>query len=88
VLQALIPPDLLKNLDEVRDLRNRFAHYPLTFEPRGSVPNQELHAQLVCRDKTLVLDQAFSDATSALFHLVTKELEEMLPRLRSESRRI
>ncbi len=88
VLQALIPPDLLKNLDAVRDVRNRFAHYPVTFEPTGSVPNQELHAKLVCRDKTLVLDQAFSDATSALFHLVTKELEEMLLRLRPESRRI
>lgn len=69
----------------VRDLRNRFAHYPVTFEPTGSVLNEELKAKLVCRDKTLILDQSFLDATSALFRVVTKDLEEMLLRLRAES---
>jgi hypothetical protein len=88
VLQALIPSDLLNNLDAVRVLRNRFAHYPVTFERRGSVPNQELHAKLICRDETLILDQAFEDATSELFRSVTNELEEMLLKLRQESRRI
>jgi hypothetical protein len=85
MLQASIPPDLLKNLDAVRDVRNRFAHYPVTFEPTGSVLNEELNAKLVCRDKTLILDQSFLDATSALFRVVTKDLEEMLLRLRAES---
>lgn len=85
LLQALIPPDLLNNLDAVRDLRNRFAHYPVTFERRGSAPNHDLHAKLVCRDKTLILDQAFSDATSELFSSVGRELAEVLPKLRQRS---
>ena len=88
VLQALIPPDLLNHLDEVREVRNRFAHYPVIFERRGSVPNQDLLAKLVCRDKTLILDQAFSNATSELFRSVTIELEEVLLKLRQESCRI
>jgi hypothetical protein len=32
-LCPLVPEGLVANLDGVRDYRNRFAHYPVTFEP-------------------------------------------------------
>jgi hypothetical protein len=78
VLSSLISPDLLKNLNEVRDIRNRFAHHPIVFDraPEGST--EQLIGKLVCRDKEITLDAAFFKETENLFWSVKGELQKVL----------
>lgn len=88
VVQKLAPLDLVTRLDGVRDMRNRFAHYPISFVPSGAVPNQDLAAHLDCRDKSLVLDQTFFAESSALFSSVGKDLNELFTNLRENVSRV
>ncbi len=81
-VQAAMPEELLAKLDKVRRVRNRFAHYPVSFVPEGDPPNQRLSARLVCRDKTLVLDDEFFRRHSELFTDVMAGLEQTLKNLR------
>jgi len=87
-LQSNMPEGFGNKLDEVRKIRNRFAHYPITFNPVGDPPDQKLLAKLVCRDKTLILNQDFFDKYSKLFGTVMTGLEEILQKLRENTSRI
>lgn len=84
-MQELMPKKLVNKLDKVRDIRNRFAHYPVTFTPVGNPPNQELSVSLVCTDKELILNNKFFDKYNELFSSVRLEMEEMLKCLKQES---
>lgn len=88
ILQSLLPEGFGTKLDKVRKIRNRFAHYPITFNPVGDPPNQSLSASLVCRDKTILLDVEFLNRYSKLFGDVTGGLEETLERLRGNTSRV
>jgi hypothetical protein len=81
------PHGLVKNLDRVRKIRNKFAHYPVAFEPVGDAPDQELSAELACGDGPTRLDQPFLDECSKLFGSTVNGLEEMLQALRSNTSR-
>ena len=87
-LQRLMPKDIVYKLDKIRDVRNRFAHYPVTFTPVGDPPIQELCASLVCGDKELTLDKNFFDEYNPLFSSILAEMEEMLKRLKEDRHRV
>lgn len=78
VLSSLVPPDLSRHLDQVRDLRNRFAHYPITFDPAPGESKEKLIAVLVCRDKEITLDDAFLKECHELFASVQGDLQKVL----------
>jgi hypothetical protein len=86
VLGKLVPRNFIARLRQVIDLRNRFALHPVTFtlEP----PHESLHASLVCRDKKIVLDQAFLRKTDRLFHSTSDSVKNILSRVRSDVDRI
>ena len=88
ILQSILPERLGNKLDKIRKIRNRFAHYPITFKPVGDPPNQNLSARLMCRQKTIILDQEFFDRYSKLFGAVMTELEETLRKLRENTSRV
>ncbi len=84
-LEKLVSDNLVSMLHKIRDIRNRFAHYPVTFTPLGDPPNQELQATLVCRDKELVLDDKFFGEYNPLFSSALAEMEELFKRLKQEN---
>jgi hypothetical protein len=79
-LGKLVPRNFIARLRQVIDLRNRFALHPVTFtlEP----PHESLQASLVCRDKKIVLDQAFLLKTNRLFHSTSDSVKNILSRVR------
>jgi hypothetical protein len=81
-LQPLVPEDIFTRLTSVRELRNDFAHYPVTFEPTGAAPNQTLLPLLVSRRGQLVLDDAFLTQNGQLFGSTLSDLEAVLRALR------
>ena len=80
-LSPVVSTQLVKNLDQVRDLRNRFAHYPITFDSCPPPSDQKLTAALVCRDKEIVLDDSFFKETDQLFASVRTDLDKVLTTL-------
>jgi len=78
ILSNLVRPDLLRNLERLRDIRNRFAHYPITFAPSSGQNKEKLVAILVCRDKEITLDEVFFKDNEKLFTSVQGELERVL----------
>lgn len=80
-LQDLVSSEIISKLNKIRDVRNRFAHYPVTFTPVGDPPNQELRASLVCTDKELILDDKFFEGYNPLFSSTFKEMEGFFKRL-------
>jgi len=80
-LQDLVSSEIISKLNKIRDVRNRFAHYPVTFTPVGDSPNQELRASLVCTDKELILDDKFFEGYNPLFSSTFKEMEGFFKRL-------
>jgi hypothetical protein len=87
VLESVVPKGLASRLEKIKDIRNRFAHYPVSFRPVGRPPSQDLSAELVCKDKTVQLDEAFFKKHSALRATVMSELEEVLGKLQSDTSR-
>lgn len=75
-LGQIASPEFLRRLDELRDLRNRFAHYPVSFFPEQTDGGQSLLAKLVCRDKDLVLDDAFLKDFDRRFGTLDLELQQ------------
>ncbi len=78
VLAHLVSPELHKNLNNLKDLRNRFAHYPIAFDPSVGSGSEKLTGKLVCRDKEIPLDEAFFRETEELFTSVKGELQRLL----------
>jgi hypothetical protein len=77
-LAQQVPVDLLKELERVKDLRNRFAHYPITFDPTTELPYGRLIPRLVCRDKEITLDDPSLREFQELFAFVRSSLNEIL----------
>jgi hypothetical protein len=84
-INGLIDSDLIRGLDQLRDLRNRFAHYPISFFPERGENGQVLVPKLVCRDKDLPLDKAFFEKADGDFRFVQEGLQEALTALRGET---
>jgi len=82
---GLIDSDLIRGLDQLRDFRNRFAHYPISFFPEGGENGQVLVPKLVCRDKDLTLDKAFFEKVDGEFRYVQEGLQEALTALLGET---
>lgn len=74
-LQGLLPGDAFQRLTAVRELRNDFAHYPVTFEPVGEPPNQTLRPLLVSRRGRFVLDEVFLEEQSKIVGSIFADLE-------------
>lgn len=87
VLQELVPQGLVDKLHKIRDIRNRFAHYPVTFTPIGDMPTQQLRVSLVCRDKELELNDRFFDEYNPLFSTALSQLEEVVKGLKENPSR-
>ena len=83
-LQSLLPTDIVDKLTTVRELRNDFAHYPVTFEPVGEPPNQTLRALLVSRRGTFVLEDNFLQKQEATFNHALGSLETAFKALQPE----
>jgi hypothetical protein len=77
-LSSVVTSNLLKNLDNVRDLRNRFAHYPVVFDVVKKGENQAFTANLVCRDKEITLDGTFLKLFQDLYKSVYDELRKVV----------
>ncbi len=84
-LDGATEAELIGRLEKLRNLRNRFAHYPVSFFPEQIEGRQTLVAKLVCRDKDIALDQAFFDEADADFRFVQERLQEALAALRGET---
>lgn len=59
-LSNALPEETLTALNDVRDVRNRFAHYPITFKPlKGLSGEMDLSMWLECRDKSIELTEEY-----------------------------
>jgi hypothetical protein len=67
-VKAAVPPSLIKTLDNLRRIRNNFAHYPVEFIPKGPVGEQTLEIVLTTHKAQHKIDQAYIERTSAMFH--------------------
>ena len=76
VLEKAFPDTAFPTLEHVRDIRNRFAHYPITFKP-GVSPDGEtdLSMWLVCRDQEIELTPEYLEKAGASFAEVQRALE-------------
>ena len=67
-LKSAMPADLVKTLDEVRKIRNNFAHYPVAFMPRGAADDKQTLEPVLCTHSAEInLDQEFFDRGALLF---------------------
>jgi hypothetical protein len=67
-VKAVVPPSLIKTLDNLRRIRNNFAHYPVEFIPKGPVGEQTLEIVLTTHKAQYKIDQAYLDGYGAMFH--------------------
>ena len=67
-VKAVVPPRLIKTLNNLRRIRNNFAHYPVTFVPKGPVGEQTFEIVLATHKAECKLDQAYFESTDAMFH--------------------
>lgn len=67
-VKAVVPPRLIKTLNNLRRIRNNFAHYPVTFVPKGPGGEQTLEIVLATHKAQYKIDQAYLDSTDAMFH--------------------
>lgn len=82
-LEEITNEDLISRLDSLRDVRNRFAHYPISFFPAQGESRQTFVAKLVCRDKDITLDQIFLQTVENNLRSVAEELQKAVTALRS-----
>jgi hypothetical protein len=73
-LRAVVPPSLIKTLNNLRRIRNNFAHYPVEFIPKGPVGEQTLEIVLTTHKAQYKIDQAYIESTDAMFHEADKGL--------------
>ena len=76
------PADLIKRLRQVKEVRNNFAHYPVTFYPVGEPPNQILEPYLVTHAHNIKLDDQFILATGSLYQSVKQDLESFYKKIK------
>lgn len=73
-VKAVVPPSLIKTLNNLRRIRNNFAHYPVTFIPKGTAGEQTHEIVLATHKAQYKIDQAYLDNTDALFQEADKGL--------------
>jgi len=75
-VRAVVPPNLIKTLNNLRRIRNNFAHYPITFIPKkGPVGEQTLEIALATHKARYKIDQAYFERTDAMFHAADEGLK-------------
>jgi hypothetical protein len=74
-VKAVVPPSLIKTLNNLRRIRNNFAHYPITFVPKGPDGEQTLEIELATHKAHYKIDQAYLDKTGAMFHTAEEGLK-------------
>lgn len=76
MLAEVVSSELVKKLDEVRDVRNRFAHYPVSFK-QVTLQSGELDvvATLECRDESIELNEAYLQHIDQLIGEVQQALQ-------------
>jgi hypothetical protein len=80
-LARFIDANLIRKLGHLRDIRNKFAHYPISFFPETTEGQQTLVPKLVCRDDDLRLDEAFFSDLNKEFAAVAVALRSALSQL-------
>jgi hypothetical protein len=69
---------LLAQLDEVRKVRNLFAHSAISFVPIGDPPNQELQAEGYSDGRRVVIDDKFIAHCERIFGETMQSLDTLL----------
>ncbi len=80
ILSGVVSKDLMERLRKIMDIRNVFAHYPVTFVQQG----EELHALLIRGETPITLNQSFFEKYKKLFSSVSSELDTILQQLREK----
>ena len=59
LVALVVSNESLNKLDKLRGIRNRFAHYPISFRQVQTEHGADFLATLVCSDRSLTLDAPF-----------------------------
>jgi hypothetical protein len=81
-IKANTKTNLIRRLDQIRDIRNQFAHYPVRFDVKGKPPHHTWSPILVCKDKEIVLTSDYIFRCSMRSTEVSSELVKLLVALR------
>lgn len=74
-VKAVVPRSLIKTLNNLRRIRNNFAHYPVTFIPKGPGGEQTLEIVLATHKAQYKLNQAYFESTDAMFQEADEGLQ-------------
>jgi len=74
---AILPEGLIKTLREINQIRNKFAHYPISFDPVYVSGQQELQARLICKNEEIVLDDAYLSRVFSLLQEAITRLDQL-----------
>jgi hypothetical protein len=83
VVKTVVPASLIKTLNNLRRIRNNFAHYPVTFIPKGPYGEQSLEIVLATHKAQYRIDQAYLDNTDAMFREADEGLSAANEAMRS-----
>lgn len=72
---------IINGLNRARGLRNNFAHYPVSLEIIGDIPDQDLEAVLVSRKATYRLDESFVAECNGILGRSYSDLQSLLKKL-------
>lgn len=73
-VKVVVPPHLIRILNKLRRIRNHFAHYPVTFYPKGPVGEQTLEIMLATHKEEITIDQAYIESYRAMYHEASEGL--------------
>jgi hypothetical protein len=83
-LASVLSDDAIAKIEKVRNLRNDFAHYPVSLVPEGEEPIRKLKPVLCGAEADTTLDEAGIAAIYSLLRGLTDELNESLRTLNGE----
>jgi hypothetical protein len=75
-LGSVVPKSLIKTLNNLRRIRNNFAHYPVTFIPNGSTSDQNLDIVLATHKAEYKIDNEYVARTDAIFKEADQGLKD------------
>ena len=75
-LGAVVPKSLIKTLNNLRRIRNNFAHYPVTFIPNGSASDQNLDIVLATHKAEYKIDNEYVARIDAIFKEADQGLKD------------
>ena len=77
-LERVVSPELIKSLDEIRIIRNRFAHYPISFKQvpllSGAI---DISATLECKDASVEITETYLRRFDELIEAAHQGLQEV-----------